>query len=307
MKFFIPAILILAIAGCREANTESPILTNDETVLFYGFNGSSDSISIFTMNIDGSQIRNIDKGVESYPAWYGYPERILTVNKVYDPVRLGYRYDLDVINLNHYSYDKYVLKADMGDNITFLKYSAAMNAVLFSYYNYGLNRIGFLDLGTDEIVKFSNRSFDERNPVCSEIDDWIYFSTKRESTFDIYRVRKDGSEYQSVIKDDEFDLTTFSVSADGSLLAAGRNDRTRSYLTVYKINTKEVLLNMDLSHLGQALYPSFTKDNKRILFVNGMPYDYETPRNIHVVNVDGSDYKQLTFYDDLVLARPLTW
>jgi Tol biopolymer transport system component len=67
------------------------------------------------------------------------------------------------------------------------------------------------------------------------------------------------------------------------------------------------MYNIDVSSLGMGLYPSFTADNKKILFVNGVPNDYSSARNVYIVNIDGTDLRQLTFSDDYIYSRPLNW
>lgn len=306
MKYLIVFFVILSFSSCSNIITDSQNSTNEDLVLFYVIDNDSDSISVYTILSDGSQQKLIEKGERRYPAWYEYPSKIITIKRFMDSEHSRYQYDLDLLSLSDDDLLFQTLEADV-ENISFLKYSQTLNSILYSFSDYGISRIGRINLQSKNITKYNTRQYDERNPVCSEVDDWIYFSTKRDTTFDIYKMKKDGSEYQPVIIDQVFDLTTFSVSTDGELLVASRYNDQYSYLTVYNLDNNEIIQNIDASEFSMALYPSFTKDNKRILFNNGIPYDYSTTRNIHIMNIDGSNYKQLTFFENFLTARPLAW
>ncbi len=121
------------------------------------------------------------------------------------------------------------------------------------------------------------------------------------------KVSKDGTSLEVVLQDNEYELSTFDISKNSEFLVVSRYNQSKSYLTVYELKTKSILYNIDVTNLGRGLYPSFISDSKKILFVNGIPYDYSTPRNIYIVDINGNNLTQLTFADDYLYFRPLNW
>ena len=83
--------------------------------------------------------------------------------------------------------------------------------------------------------------YDERNPVTSNNDDWIYFSTNIGGTFDIYKMQKNGENYQEILTDDQKNFNTFSVSYDGKLLVSPRYADHEGDIIVYDLITKSIV------------------------------------------------------------------
>ena len=307
MKVYILAMMVVFLLACEENVTE---LTEDvatQSVLYYGFNTYSDSAAIYTMNQDGTNVKDIFRGQKRYPTWYNYPNEILVVSREYNFVTYDLKYSLELFDVNSDSTDGKILVEDIG-NVLFLRYSKIHNSVLFSYRDmYGISRIGYYNLFLNEMKELPSNSYGAKIPIWSENEDWIYFITQENSTQDIYRVNKEGINYQSFIVDDEFNLSTFEISNNSELLVASRYNENSSFITIYNLKDKSILYNIDMSEFGFALYPSFSADNNKILFVNGEPNNYSVARNIHIMKLDGTSKEQLTFEENYVLSRPLNW
>ncbi len=307
MKVYYFAIMLLFLIACKENSTELNEEIIPQSVLYYGFNTYSDSSSIYTMNLDGTNVNQIFRGQKRYPTWYDYPNKIIVVSKEYNFVTYEVKYSLELFDITSDSSDVEILMEDIG-NVLYLKYSKMHNAVLFSYRDMsGISRIGYYDLFSNEMKKLPSNLNGAKIPIWSELDNWIYFIAQENSTQDIYRVTKEGLDYQSFIVDDDYNLSTFAINNNSDLLVASRYNENSSFITVYDLNDKSILYNIDMSEYGYALYPSFTSDNNKILFVNGMLNNYLVSRNIHIMNIDGTNKEQLTYQENFVLSRPLNW
>ncbi|RJP61568.1 MAG: hypothetical protein C4543_03165 [Ignavibacteriales bacterium] len=305
-KDLISILFLLLLLGCSDSVTDIEDNLKNEIVLFYGYEMDSEIISIYTMNTDGSNLKTIYTGSRSYPTWFEYEKSIITISR---PNYSGgvYDYNLEKLEIVDNQIVSTIVKSNIDKNVLFLRYSQRHNSIFCSYYEDAISKIGCFDLSTNSLFEVSSTNYDQRNPVFSNVDDWIYFSTRIDETYDIYRMKKDGSQYQPVLIDPVYDLTTFSVSYDGSLLVTSRYNSVNSYLTVYDIQNSEIVIDIDVSRFGMALYPNFTKDNNKILFVNGTPNNYNVARNIHIVDVDGKNHSQLTYFQNQIINRPLSW
>ena len=103
------------------------------------------------------------------------------------------------------------------------------------------------------------------------------------------------------------------MSANGEFLVTPKylqsSDKTEyeSYINIYDIKNRTVLHEIPFVKKGIALYSSLTYDNKYVLFVNGYPDNYSLPRNVFRVTIDGKDLNQITFFENQLAIRPLTW
>ncbi|MDD4957655.1 MAG: hypothetical protein PHQ61_08470 [Candidatus Omnitrophica bacterium] len=69
-----------------------------------------------------------------------------------------------------------------------------------------------------------------------------------------------------------------------------------SELFTYDLTTgeRDALTQIDEFNIGQF---DLSPDDKQIVFASyGRKFDHDIPQNIYVVNIDGTDYKQLTFF-----------
>jgi hypothetical protein len=268
-------------------------------ILFYSFPINSATREIYTIDIDGQNLSLIAGGRSCYPIWFDGKSKI-----VYQDLD---SYSLMMKNLaNTLARDSLITPYD--ENIMFLRYSTALNCFFFSYYDqHGLSRIGKMDTQIFTLQPINDPIYDERYPVPSPIDDWIYFSTNPSGTFNIYRMKSNGSQHQFVLGDSLYNYHTFSLSSDGKFLVTPMYNDQQSYIVLYNLERNIIKLELDLSNYGTALYTSLTSDYKYILFVFGKPNDYTISRNLFRINSDGTNLTQLTFFRQTICGRPLHW
>jgi Tol biopolymer transport system component len=137
------------------------------------------------------------------------------------------------------------------------RYGININSYLFSFYDNGISQLGKMNLDIFEITKVSQGTNDERLPMCNETDDWIYFSSKKNDTFDIYRKKIDGSSSEPVIVEDYFDVTTFSINRNGTFIVASKYNDQKSYIIVWDILHQKILPQLETTNMGVAYFHHF--------------------------------------------------
>ncbi len=303
MNYFITMLLTALLFSCDKSPSEPEPDVENETILFYALEPESPFSSIYTIGLDGSDLTLIDRGMCSYPVWYNDKNTILYLNHG--------NYQLVFKDLKHqYAQDSIV---HLNDNILFLRYARSFNSIVFSHWQAGISQIARMDLETFNVMTVDSSTNDRKNPVCNRVDNWIYFSQYNGSSYGICRIYYDGSNFETILCDSSYDFTTFSVSADGNLLVSPRyrirpeQSTYESYIVVFDLKSRSVLYEIPFEGTGVALYSSLTFDDKYILFVNGIPDNYTTPRNIFRMEIDGSNLEQITFFENRLAVRPLTW
>ena len=196
---------------------------------------------------------------------------------------------------------------DLIDNIMFLRFGENLNSFLFSIYDNGISQIAKMDLDIFEITKISDGPSDERLPMCNEADDWIYFSSKKGDTFDINRMKVDGSNVEPIIVEDDFDVTTFSINKSGTCIVASKYNDQQSSIIIWDVLRQKILYQLDTTDMGRGLFPSFSSDEKYILFTDGIPDNSATPRNLFIMNFYCINISQITNFEDMICARPVAW
>lgn len=296
-SIFTIIILIFFINNCDKNPTKSNDnqIQEDYTIVFYADSIGQNNKHTYTIDIDGSHLKKImDYG--QLPVWYDNKSKILYMDKRYSQIKLKALEDTTLVDSIIVTYN---------ENLDFLRYSKSLNCLLFQYTKEYRIRIAKIDLNTLILEDISMPPYDEANPNTSEVDNWIYFSTIRNKTYDIYRMKVDRSQYQPVLQDSNYNYHTFSVSADGKYIASPKYNDEESFIVIYDIDLqKEETIYQ--SNYGKALYTTFTKDNKYVLFIIGIPYNYSIPREIYRINKDGSNLIQLTYLNNLI-GRPLAW
>lgn len=291
-------IIIFTFIACKKQLTshDDTSIQENYTILFYGVPIDTDIKQIFTTDIDGGNPELIvDYG--QLPVWYDNKLKILYMDKRYYQIKLKVLQDTTSTDSILMTYN---------ENLDFMRYSKSLNCLLFQFKKEGRYRIAKIDLNTLILQDISVPPYDEIYPNTSEFDDWIYFSTKLNDTWDIYRMKIDRSHYQPILQDPNYNYNTFSVIADGNYIVSPKYNNGESYIVIYDIQSQkeEVIYK---SNYDKALYTTFTRDNQYILFLIGIPYNYTTPRNIYRINKDGSNLKQLTYFENTLADRPLTW
>lgn len=176
------------------------------------------------------------------------------------------------------------------------RYSEALKIFLFDVNHHGLRSLGIMDW--DGNIEIINLQHPINNPVCSGIDDWIYYLKNVDGTNDVFRIKSNSSSEEQITNSQEYLYSNFSVSYDGNYIAVPKFNSTNHYIAIIDTKTKNETL-IDLSYLNLVGYTSFSKDNKYIYFTG------DENRNLYRINFDGTGLKQLT--DKGYLYRPLSW
>jgi Tol biopolymer transport system component len=306
MKSFvrhIVLVLIMLFISCAENPAEPEPEIKNETILFYTREMNSRFSSIYTVDLDGSNLSLIARDMCSYPIWFNDKNWILYLNHK--------NYELVFKDLSQpYAPDSVV---QIHNNILFPHYSRLSQSIVFSHRPDRTSQIAKMDLNTFTVTHIDSSTYDRINPVCSQVDNWIYFSQYTGLSYDICRMYDDGSNFEPVLCDSVYEYKTFSVSADGELLVTPKyricsNDNEyESYIVVFDLTTRSTCHEIPFTGEGIALYASVTRDKKYLLFVNGVPDKYLIPRNIYKIKIGGSDLTQITFFQDQLAIRPLAW
>lgn len=265
-------------------------------VLFYRVPFSKSSYEICKMNSDQIDYEVIDQGLVCYPIWSEDGQYIYYIDYNKGGIVKKSAHNISVPGELVYTMDR---------NVMFLRHHEFLQVFLFSYKDYGgLNRLLAYDYNTGTSIELTQSGYDETNPTCSKVDDWIYFSKLVNDTRDIYRKKLDGSNEEVVYEDPDFSLAQFDVSSDGKFLITPKYRDGAGYVVFYDIKRERIIYELELPTIGTPQYASLSKDNKAIFFVNGTP-DYSEARNIYRMGLDGTQFFQMTHFTDRIAGRPL--
>ncbi len=264
-------------------------------VLFYTIDKQKSPRKICKMKSDAHYIDIIAEGNMIYPVWSPEEDYIFYVD--IDHLAIAKR-NLITDEVEHiYQIDR---------NIMFLRYFPVRDMFLVSYQEEGLHKIGAIDYHLNTFIELTAAGADEYNPTTSETDDWIYYSKMNNGTADIYRRKLDNpSLEEEVYIDPEFNLASFSVSADGKFLITPKYFNGKGFVVFYDINRQEIIHELELPVEGHPLYATLSKDNKAIFFVNGTPYNYSEPRQLYRMGLDRTQLLKMTSFTDQLAIRPL--
>ena len=265
-------------------------------LLFYTYDKQKSPYQICAMNSNAHDIRIIDEGIKTYPVWANEDDFIYYVD--FENVSI-IRKDIGENPVD----DSIIISIDR--NVQFLRFDKQLQVFLFSYHDGERTRIAAIDYQAAKVIELTDIGQNEANPVCSKVDDWIYYSSLQSDTWDIYRKKLDGSNVEVIFEDTNFNLMTFNVSADGKFLITPKFKDGKGLVVFYDIKRQSIIHELELPVQGHPLYATLSDDNKAIFFVNGTPYDYTKPRNIYRMALDRTQLFQLTHYTDHLAIRPL--
>lgn len=265
-------------------------------LIFSTYDKQRSPYRICKMKSNSFEVDIINQGIKTYPIWDEVDDFIFYVD--FENVAI-IRKDIS----DNPVADSVVTPIDR--NVQFLWHDVPLEVFLFSYHNNGFTKIAAIDYHTGDIIELTEAGQNEANPVSSKSDDWIYYSSLQDGTWDIHRKKLDGSKAEIVYHDSEYDLVTFNVSVDGKFLITPKFKDGKGFVVFYDIKRQQIIHELDLPVDGHPLYASLSNDNKAIFFVNGNPYNYSEPRNIYRMALDGTQLFQLTNYDDYLAFRPL--
>ncbi len=304
-------IFFLIVYGCDDGTSTSVISDEQELngkILFYSAGSEyNQENAIYLMDVDGNNVQKLVSSfyptLTMYPSWYEYPTKILFFYNNYD------EYSIKCLDLDNSS--ETTLIQNIG-NIQFPRYYEKYNVLLYNYKEAVneftmINRIAYYDFSTDEVVRFPIIGFDARYPVLDTQNGYVYFYSYIDGNYDIAKVSFDGREVSIVLVEDEFTVSSIDISPDSKYLVVSRYNTSKNYVTVYDLNDFSIKYNIDVSNVGGGFYPTFTSDSKKILFVDGIAYNFTLPRNIFIMDINGDNLTQLTSNENEVYARPLNW
>lgn len=170
----------------------------------------------------------------------------------------------------------------------------------FMFTSGGSNYFGIGVVDQSGNVNVISKNYDIGNPVMSAADNWMYYLNKEDGTWDIHRMKSDGSNDEPITTQASAFYGNFGVSYDGTLLVAPKIDGAKNYLSIIKTADKSESL-IDVTNVGQLIgYTTITKDNQYIYFTA------TSNRNIFRIKIDGTDLQQLTFSTN-TFHRAMTW
>jgi hypothetical protein len=265
-------------------------------LLFYTINKQKDPSRICRMYSDGPEIDYLVEGYKFYPIWSEDANKIIYLD-----------YSLASIVEKNINTNEITEICPIDRNVMFLRYFKAEDKFLVSYNDGNKSKIGAIDYKNNSFIELTSIGADERCPNASDVDDWIYFSrlSNKNGTYDIFRRKLDSSIEESVYVDPEFNLATFSVSADGKFLITPKYSNGKGYIVFYDVERHHIIHEMILPVDGHPLYATLSKDNRAIFFVNGTPYNYSEPRNIYRMGLDRTQLYKMTNFTEHLASRPL--
>jgi len=176
------------------------------------------------------------------------------------------------------------------------RYSEHLEVFLFDVNVDGLRSIGIMDWNGN--ITIISREYSVTNPVCSGVDDWIYYRKNVDGIYNIFRMKPDGSSEEQITNNLEYTYGNFSISYDGNTIVAPKFNDDSHYIAKIDTRTKQETL-IDLSNLNLVGYTSFSKDNQTIYFTG------DNERHLYKINFDGTGLEKLS--NTGYLYRPLFW
>ncbi len=252
----------------------------DNRIVYYGLNQMS-----FLSDEKSTYIDTVAYG--AYPIWLDSKTKIgfhSVSNANYYIIDAENKETLNTFNLSGYG------------TMIAGRYSEKLEVFIFDVNNHGLRSIAIMDW--DGNIDIMNNQHPVYNPVCSGVDDWIYYLKNVDGTRDVYRMKPDGSLEEEITNSLEYKYSNFSVSHDVNYIVVPKWNDDNHFIAIIDTDTFNETL-IDLTFLKLVGYTSFSKDNKYIYFTG------DENRNLYQIKFDGTELKQLTNIG--YLYRPLSW
>ncbi len=261
-------ILLTAINSCYYERE-----INDELEICFVKNNS-----IWTMNFDGSEQREIVSGLfNSTPSWSPDGKNIL-FNK--SPLTE----DIYVINSDG-SELKQLTHTLLPDSSKYPTWSADGEKIIFTgimnskYYVFIANKNGIIQ---DKIEYTNHLTYAAISPDGNDI-----YALDNTNKFYVFNIKS-----RLITFSKQTDYSSFSISPDGITLACV--NQSTNYIDFWNISTDTSV------QLIEGSDPCWTPDGKTILYVDG--------NNIYSINIDGTNQKPLTtgggYYSPCVKWKP---
>ncbi|NOR87498.1 MAG: hypothetical protein GQ527_07810 [Bacteroidales bacterium] len=298
--FFTDTIVIVDTVIIQDTSEFSYLFKHYELssydLVFYTTDIQKTSFQICKMNSNSHDIDVLEEGVKAYPIWAEDDDYIYYVDLESYCIKMKNVSDTSIT-------DSIVVAIDR--NVMFLWHDIPLELFLFSYKVGSDYRLAAINYKTGEIIELTSEGDSETNPVSSKVDDWIYYSSFQEGTWDIYRRNLDGSIKEVVYEDSNYNLLAFNVSVDGKFLITPKAIDGKGYIVFYDIERQSIIHELELPIDGHPMYVSISDDNRAIFFVNGIFDNYSEPRNIYRMALDRTQFFQLTNFEAKLAMRPL--
>lgn len=249
---------------------------------------------VLTMNTNGSGFSDLTAG--AYPIWLDNKDEII--------------YRLDAYTLAKYNMNTADIKI-LGSAprlINFIRYSPFMNRIVCDYkVAPDIWNIAHMNIDGSDFREVIVDSAWTKRPVPYANSDWIYYQSNVSGTVQLYKVKFDGSqETQLTFENEEAAFPSFN-HAGTTLIYSTKSEQQQSYQIIIKSLRQDVPRILDFSNEGEAIYPTFTKDDQKIIYilVTGPTY-YD--RQLWIMSTDGSEKIEITPRGGYTnIARPITW
>ncbi len=285
MKNFTFVILLMIICqiifSCSNLSTVPSKNVLDNRIIFFDGNKN--------IYISDEFITNIDTFASGgFPIWINSKSKVgfqSASNFFYYILDMETKDTLQIYNISGYG------------TFTFGRYSEVLDVFAFVVNYHGQLSLAIMD--AEGNIKIITREYRIGNPTFSGSDDWLYYFQEKDGTFDINRMKIDGSQDEALTNEQDFAYGNFSVSFDGKYVVAPKRTDELKYIAVINTSTKDERL-IDMTELNSLGYTTLSKDNKYIYCASG------SPSNLYRINFDGTELLQLTD-NDVIYYRPLVW
>ncbi len=253
---------------------------------------------ILLMKDDGSKIFDLVDG--RYPIWTDDQRNSFVFLRGRDELC---RFDLSTHRVTTLTY--------LGVNANFLFYAPVLERILFDYKYYGDYsypwQLASVNLNGQDFHDILNDNTKKKYPATPPNSDWIYYHVNHNGTFQIYRVKHDGSQNQPVISGDfHCEFPSFDRNGQRMVFSKISLDSTYKAVVIHDLYTNQEK-EINVTELGQATYPAFTYDGQSVIFSVIVGPDHQD-RQLLRYHIETGNLKQITFgHAYFWYARPIFW
>jgi len=258
-----------------------------------------DSVSkwhIISMDINGNNFKDLGYGM--YPVWPMKDKAIIYFLSDY--------YTLCKLNLNSNTRDTINY---LPYNTNFLRYSDALNKLLFDYREtkYSQWQLGMVNIDGSDFQTILQDDYYKKYPSTSQYNNWIYYHKQVNDKRKIFRIKPDGSNEELFITEDgssEFPAISYN---DKRIVYSNTTEAQRYFIMVRDIKTLKLIQKIETTQLGIPTYPAFTNDGNYIVasIITGPNWE---DRQLFRIKTDSNEITQITFGNKYkYYARPLFW
>ncbi len=253
---------------------------------------------IILMKSDGSKQFDLIDG--RYPIWTDEQRSGFVFLRGRDELC---RYDLSTHRVTTLNF--------LGVNANFLFYAPLLNRILFDYKYFGDYsypwQLGSVDTEGQAFHTILNDTTKKKYPATPSNSDWIYYHVNHGGTFQIYRIKHDGSQNQPVISGNfHCEFPSFDRPGQRMVFSKISLDSTYRAVVIHDMATGQEN-EINVTELGQATYPVFTYDGTSIIFSVIVGPEHRD-RQLFRYHISTGRLEQITFgHAYYWYARPIFW